>query len=907
MLSGLKKKGVCAMRYRQSVWTRLFWTTVRAGIRMADGARRTAPVILLVATLFGGTAVWLTTSAKAGHWVWKGWERMFGQSATVDTKQSPAAQSESSSASAYTITGIDDSNAGTGALEGTLVTAVNASGEMTGGWSDATGIMHGFVYANGTYTSFDVGSVLSPESGFLGTLGTGIDTAGDVIGIYSDNTNASHGFLLPAGSTSPISFDEPNLSNPVPSYRGTFPMAINDNGQIIGTYSTGTNSTTASSLYKGFLVTAANVEAGNIASQYFTEIDDTNAGTASSSYQKAGTVPIAINAAGTVTGYYVDSSGNRHGFIYSAATYTSFDGPAATTNTGKGGSFSGTIPMSIDAAGDAVGSYTDSAGVRHGFILPAGTTTATSFDAPGANTTSQSGTLGGTFPTHIDPTGSYIAGSYTDSSSLEHGFVYYLPLSGSGSFTTFTPSNQTTSTTLPIQGLVTSVNASGIVVGFYLDSNEVAHGFEYTPTATPPPTFSPTPGTYSSTQSVTISDTDSSAGIYYTTDGSTPTVNSTRYTDPIIVPSTETINAIALDSTSGGYIESAVTSATYTINVTAPTPAATPIFSVPSGTYASAQTVTISDATPGTTIYYTTNGTTPATSSTVYSGPITVSTSETIEAIAAASRYADSAVASAAYTISVPDNSVPVLSSLSPAFISSGGAAFTLTTTGTGFISGSTVYWGSTALTTTYVNPTQLTAQVPAGDIASAGTTAITVQTPSPGGGTSNTLVFEVDSGSSGSAPTFTTVTATVTPGSSGNYPVTLPSSASDVTVACLNLPAGASCSYSASSGAVTITTSSSTPAGTYQITVVFKETLPGAATGLIVLPILLLPLAYARRRWTAASRVWLLACAAIVLTTTVWVAGCGGGSSGSSGGGGGTTPQTHTVTSSGTVTLTLQ
>ena len=54
---------------------------------------------------------------------------------------------------------------------------------------------------------------------------------------------------------------------------------------------------------------------------------------------------------------------------------------------------------------------------------------------------------------------------------------------------------------------------------------------------------------------------------------------------------------------------------------------------------------------PGATIYYTTNGTTPTTSSSVYSGPITVSSTETIRAIAVASGYSNSSVASATYTI----------------------------------------------------------------------------------------------------------------------------------------------------------------------------------------------------------------------------------------------------------------
>lgn len=93
---------------------------------------------------------------------------------------------------------------------------------------------------------------------------------------------------------------------------------------------------------------------------------------------------------------------------------------------------------------------------------------------------------------------------------------------------------------------------------------------------------------------------------------------------------------------------------------TNPPQAATPTFSPSGGTYTSPQTVTIGDATAGAIIYYTTNGTTPTTGSSKYTGAITVSSSETIEAIAASSGYTDSAVGSVAYTITISGASYEV-------------------------------------------------------------------------------------------------------------------------------------------------------------------------------------------------------------------------------------------------------
>ena len=77
---------------------------------------------------------------------------------------------------------------------------------------------------------------------------------------------------------------------------------------------------------------------------------------------------------------------------------------------------------------------------------------------------------------------------------------------------------------------------------------------------------------------------------------------------------------------------------------------APPAFSVAAGQYTATQTVSLS-AYSGATIYYTTNGQSPTTSSTKYTGPITVNSSEVVQAIAVESGYADSLVGSAYYQI----------------------------------------------------------------------------------------------------------------------------------------------------------------------------------------------------------------------------------------------------------------
>jgi len=105
------------------------------------------------------------------------------------------------------------------------------------------------------------------------------------------------------------------------------------------------------------------------------------------------------------------------------------------------------------------------------------------------------------------------------------------------------------------------------------------------------PVIAPSTGTFTTAQSVSISDSTSGATIYYTIDGTTPTTASPVYSKAFTVSSTTAINAIA---TASGYTNSNVATATITITVPPPQ-AATPVIVPSTGTFTTAQSVSISD------------------------------------------------------------------------------------------------------------------------------------------------------------------------------------------------------------------------------------------------------------------------------------------------------------------------
>lgn len=137
------------------------------------------------------------------------------------------------------------------------------------------------------------------------------------------------------------------------------------------------------------------------------------------------------------------------------------------------------------------------------------------------------------------------------------------------------------------------------------------------------PVISPAGGTYSTAQQVSISIATPGASIYYLINGGTPTL----YTGPFTVSASTSVLAVGVNFGGNTYASGPTTTQNYTIQAqTLPT---VPVVSPSGGTYTTAQQITMSEATPGASIYYLINGGTP----TRYTGPFTISTSESILAV----------------------------------------------------------------------------------------------------------------------------------------------------------------------------------------------------------------------------------------------------------------------------------
>jgi hypothetical protein len=165
------------------------------------------------------------------------------------------------------------------------------------------------------------------------------------------------------------------------------------------------------------------------------------------------------------------------------------------------------------------------------------------------------------------------------------------------------------------------------------------------PTVTTP-TATPAAGTFNTVQTVSLSCSTDGATIYYTIDGSNPTITSTPYSSAIDIEVTTTVKAIAFKE---GMNDSGILTAMYVLRPVTPT-ADTVAGEILKGTE-----ITLETDTEGAEIWYTTNGNEPAKNgaeSTKYTTKITINVATTIKAVAVKEGWDNSEILTIAYTIS---------------------------------------------------------------------------------------------------------------------------------------------------------------------------------------------------------------------------------------------------------------
>ena len=169
------------------------------------------------------------------------------------------------------------------------------------------------------------------------------------------------------------------------------------------------------------------------------------------------------------------------------------------------------------------------------------------------------------------------------------------------------------------------------------------------------PAFSPAGGTYSAPVSVSLSTQAPGGVIRYTTDGSAPNALSPQYTGPITVSTAQTLQAISVLSDGS---QSGIASSTYVV-ATPGGQVAAPVFSHAAGSYGAPIQLTLASATPGATLRFTTDGSTPGASSEAYGGPIPLTASTTVRALAFKPGMTPSSISQASYTLSLIHISEP--------------------------------------------------------------------------------------------------------------------------------------------------------------------------------------------------------------------------------------------------------
>jgi uncharacterized membrane protein len=175
---------------------------------------------------------------------------------------------------------------------------INSGGAVAGTYIDTSGVYHGFLRdSNGNITTLDApGAGTAEDTGTeIADMNTGGVMAGGIgVGVIN-GVGTTHSLVRSANGTYSI-FDPPQAGGV-----SSFAEGVNDSGAIVGTYRDSTL------VRHGYLQQSDGT---------FVSFDDPNAAQLPLTNMNVGTTALRINASGAVVGYYSDSAGVRHAFVW---------------------------------------------------------------------------------------------------------------------------------------------------------------------------------------------------------------------------------------------------------------------------------------------------------------------------------------------------------------------------------------------------------------------------------------------------------------------------------------------------------------------------------------------------------------------------------------------------------------
>ncbi len=287
----------------------------------------------------------------------------------------------------YQFVNFDGPNAGNVAGTGTMVNGI-ANSTIVAGFTTAS---DGTTLTNFTATPSETSKArLVKIDGSTTAMVLGINSTGTVVG------TDGHGHAFSLNAHGVLRTLTPNGSSPAVA------LGINDRVNIVGKYVTPTASPGFILVHGGTSFLTINARSGpNIVNAQ------------------------GVNNADTVVGFYVGTDGHVHGFVarksaVAEGTLTPIADPTIPAVPGEpGATFVFSQILGINDFGISVGYYGDSTGSQHGFIYNAHTGKYTFLDDPNAGF---SDGVQVTQITGISNSGE-ITGFYSDANGVFHGFV----------------------------------------------------------------------------------------------------------------------------------------------------------------------------------------------------------------------------------------------------------------------------------------------------------------------------------------------------------------------------------------------------------------------------------------------------------------------------------------------------